>query len=130
MIKQIEINGVHTVVTDDLKKYITKKISKLSRYLPRHARDSVRAEVFVKELAQKSGNRCICEVVLHLPQDNITVNEATVNMFAAVDIVEAKLKNQIKKYKETHGDVRLRRRLFARFKRSKQAEALTDTTNQ
>ena len=129
MIKQIEINGVHTVLTEDLKKYITKKFSKLSRYLPKHARESVRAEVFIKELAQKSGNRCICEVVLHLPQENITVKEATVNMFAAVDIVEAKLKNQIKKYKETHGDVRLRRRLLARFKRTERTETLTDTAN-
>jgi ribosome-associated translation inhibitor RaiA len=35
-----------------------------------------------------------------LPNENIAIHESTVNMFAAVDIVETKLKNQLKKYKE------------------------------
>ena len=39
------------------------------------------------------------------------------NMFAAVDIVEAKLKQQIKKYKDKHESGKLRRHVFARFRR-------------
>ena len=53
-----------------------------------------------------------------MPQDNITVKESTLNMFAAVDIVEAKLRNQLKKYKERHASSRLHRRLFARLRRA------------
>lgn len=117
MIERLEINGVHTVATDDLKKYINKKIGHLDRYAPKGVRPSLHAEVFVKEAKSKDKNKCVCEVILHLPKENIAVKEATVNMFAAVDIVEEKLKNRLKKYKETHAGPRLHRRLAARLKR-------------
>lgn len=118
MIQKLEINGVHTVLTDDLKKYITKKIGKLDRYLPRHARESAHAEVFVKEVMIKAKKENICEVVLHLPGSTLMTKEATINMFAAVDIVEAKLKNQLKKYKDQHSSKRIHRRVLLRFMRT------------
>ena len=37
-------------------------------------------------------------------------------MFAAVDIVEAKLKNQLKKYKETHNVQRIHRRVLLKMR--------------
>jgi putative sigma-54 modulation protein len=118
MIQKLEISGVHTVLTDDLKKYITKKIGKLDRYMSRHVRQSIHAEVVVTEVKAKDKNKCQAEVVLHLPKDTITVKEATLNMFAAVDIVETKLRNQLKRYKETHDVPRLHRRMFARLRRT------------
>jgi putative sigma-54 modulation protein len=118
MIQKIEINGVHAVLTDDLKKYITKKIGKLDRYLPRHARESAHVEVYVKERMVKAKKECICEIVMKVPGSTITTQEATINMFAAVDIVEAKLRNQLKKYKEMHSSKRLHRRVLLRLKRS------------
>ena len=118
MIQKLEINGVHTVLTEDLKKYITKKIGKLDKYLPRHARESAHDEVFVKERMIKAKKECVCEVVLHLPGTTLMTKESTINMFAAVDIVEAKLKNQLKKYKETHSSLRIHRRVLLRLRRS------------
>lgn len=115
MIKKIEITGIHTELTPDLKKYVLKKVGKLDMYLPRSKRESAHAEVFLREGKAKDKNRCECEVVLKLPQETITVKEATINMFAAVDIVEAKLRNLLKKYKDTHANPRLYRRLFNRF---------------
>lgn len=115
MIKKIEISGIHTELTPDLKKYALKKIGKLDAYLPRPKRESVHAEVVLRERKAKDKNRCECEVILRVPHDTITVKEATINMFAAIDIVEAKLRNQLKRYKETHSSPRLYRRLFARF---------------
>lgn len=117
MINKLEISGVHTVTTDELKKYISKKIGRLDHYVPRTMRESLHAEVFLKEGNAKDKNKCTCEVVLTLPHDKITVKESTLNMFAAVDIVEAKLKNQLKRYKETHVGVRLHRRFIARLRR-------------
>jgi len=38
-------------------------------------------------------------------------------MYAAVDIAEAKLKQQLQKYKDLHGSGRSKRQLFARFSR-------------
>lgn len=118
MIQKLEINGVHTVLTDDLKKYITKKIGKLDRYMPRHARESAHAEVFVKEIMIKKKKECVCEVVLKLPGSTLAVKESTINMFAAVDIVEAKLRNQLKKYKETHSSLRIHRRVLLKLRRT------------
>lgn len=115
---KLEINGIHTVLTDDLKKYITKKIGKLDRYIPRHARESAHAEVFVKERETKAKQERECEVVIHLPGTTITAKESTINMFAAVDIVEAKLKSQLKKYKDTHNANRIHRRVIMRLKRT------------
>ncbi len=117
MIKKLEIDGVHTVLTPDLKKYVNKKIGKLDNYMSRHTRESAHAEVKLKEGKAKDKKQCTCEVILFLPHEVLTVKESTLNMYAAVDIVEAKLKNQLKKYKETHGNLRIHRRVLARLKR-------------
>lgn len=121
MISHIDISGIHYEVSDDLKKYITRKVSKLDRFVPRHARKSMHAEVKLTELKTKS-DKNQCEIILHLPEQQIMAKESTVNMFAAVDIVETKIKNQLKKYKDLHGgdkqDHRGRLRRFFRNQRN------------
>lgn len=117
MIQQIDISGIHTEVTADLQKYIQKKIGKLDQYMSLHARKSAHVEVKLKEQKSKKRVSCTCEVILHLPKETITTKETTLNMFAAVDVVEAKLKNQLAKYKQKHGTGRLHQRILARVKR-------------
>ncbi len=121
MIK-LEISGVHTELDPKIKKYVRAKINRLEKYMPKHARESAHAEVFLKERKIKAKKECACEVVLHLPKGTIRVEEATMNMFAAVDIVEAKLKNQLKKYKETHSSLRIHKRVIARLRRTPVSE--------
>jgi putative sigma-54 modulation protein len=118
MIAKLDISGVHMEVDKKLNEYVVKKIGKLDKYMPRHARDSAHAEVFLKEAKTKQGKQCIAEVTIRLPKGNVTAEESTMNIYAAVDIVEAKLKNQIKKYKETHGSLRIHRRVLNRVRRS------------
>ncbi|MCA9344539.1 ribosome-associated translation inhibitor RaiA [Candidatus Saccharibacteria bacterium] len=117
MIKKIVINGVHTEVSEDLKKYIYKKIGKLDKYLPLHARKSAHVEVKLKEKKIKAHTDCMAEVILHLPKEIITSKETTVNLYAAIDVTEEKIKNQIKKYKSKHGAGRIHQRVLARIKR-------------
>ncbi len=112
-----ELSGVHTTVTPELKKYIDKKIAKLDRFLPKSARESAHAEVFIKESKSKSKAQHTAEVVLKLKQETLTAKETTVNPFAAVDIVEAKLKNQLKKYKAKHTHKKLHHKVLARMRR-------------
>lgn len=102
MIAQIDITGIHYELTNDIKKYVNKKIGRLDRFVPRHARKSLKVEVLLEERKTKS-DKNQCEVIMVLPEQRIAAKEATVNMFAAVDIVEQKLKNQLKKYKAQHG---------------------------
>lgn len=118
MIQKLEIAGVHTSVDDKLHRYVTKKIGKLDTYIARHARKSAHAEVILKKSKAKS-NKVLyaCEVIVHLPHEVLRVEEATLNLYAAVDIVEEKLKHQLKKYKEVHASPKLHRRVMARLKR-------------
>lgn len=100
MISKLEISGIHYDVDDDLRKYVTRKIGRMDRFVQRNARASMHADIKLKENHAKDRKQCTCEVVLHLPGERFAMSETTLNMYAAVDIVEAKLKNQLKKYKE------------------------------
>lgn len=123
MFKKFEINGVHTIVDKQTRAYVAKKIGRLDRYVSRHGRESAHAEVFLKETKAKNQNRFVCEVSLHLPHQTIVVQEAAINMFAAIDIVEAKLKTQLQKYKDTHSNGKFHRHVMARFRRRNQDAA-------
>ena len=98
MITHIDITGVRYQVDDVTKKYVMKKIGRLDRFLPRHARKTAAAEVVLKEVNRANGNKYKCDINLKLPQKTITAKDSTLNMLAAVDIVEAKLTTQLKKY--------------------------------
>jgi len=116
MIKRLDISGVHMEVGDDLKKYVIKKIGRLDRFIPRSGRESVHADVKLKEGKAKDKNERTCEVIMHLPHEVVTVKETTINIYAAVDIAEAKLYNQLRRYKELHASPRLHQRMIARLK--------------
>lgn len=116
MIQKLEISGVHMEVGDDLRKYVIKKIGKVDKYLPRQSRESAHAGVKLKEGNKASAkNDRTCEVVLHLPKETITITETTINIYAAIDIAEEKLKARLRKYKQLHEEPRLYRRLAGRI---------------
>jgi len=104
MIRKIEISGIHLEVDSDLQKYIVKKIRKMERLVPKTSRTSLHVEVKLKEEKTKGKKHCHCEIIMHLPQVDLTARETTVNMFAAADIVIAKLKSQLEKYRSVHRD--------------------------
>ena len=119
MITNVDITGVGAYTADDTtKKYIHKKIGSLDRLAPRHARKSMRAEVKIAEVNRDKGNKYEVEVVLRIPEKTITAKDSTMNVLAATDIVEAKLANQLRRYKEGHIPHVGRRKLLDRFKRS------------
>lgn len=104
MIKHIDIVAAQKSYTIDpeLAKYIQKKIGKLDRHMKRKNREVARADVKLKENTGKGGKKCTAEVILHTPGVKLTATESTINMYAAIDIVEQKLQNQLKKHKEKH----------------------------
>jgi len=117
MLERFEVHGVHTTVDENIKKYAMKKIGRLDRYLSKHQQQSAHCEVILKENKAKDKKQCTCEVNLHLPKETINIKETTLNMYAAIDIAETKLKLQLKKYKDIHASGKLHRRLVARFRR-------------
>ena len=112
-----EISAVRGKADEKLQHYIQKKIGGLDRYIPREARGSAHAEVRLKVTKAEDKKQCTCDVLLHVPIENIDVSETTVNMYAAVDIAEAKLKHALRKYKDAHGTPRLHRRIINRLRR-------------
>lgn len=118
MIGSISITGIKLDVDEKTRKYVEKKIGKLDRYLPRHARKSVSAEVKLTQIDQKYGNKYEAEVLLNVPDKLLTAKDSTTNVLAALDIVEAKLVSQLHKYKQQHVAHIGKRGLMAQFKQS------------
>jgi ribosomal subunit interface protein len=116
MIKQLHVSGLHLEVGEDLNKYVARKIGKLDRFVPKGDQDGLHAEVKLMSSRAKDKNDRTCEVILHLPHEKITVKETTINIYAAIDIAETKLRHQLKRYKELHANPRLHQRLIARLK--------------
>lgn len=119
MIANVDITGVGNYKPDDAtKKYITKKIGALDRLAPRHARKTMRADVKLAEINQSNGNKYEVEVVMNVPDKTITAKDTALNVLAAADIVEVKIANQLRKYKQENIPHVGRRKLLDKFKRS------------
>lgn len=117
MIQKVEITGVHTVPDDQIKDYLKNSIAKLERYIPRHARESAHIDAKLIESRSQGDKKCTAEVILHVPHGTITAKESKSTMTEAIDLVEGKLAAQLKKYKETHTNPRLLRRMTNKLRR-------------
>lgn len=119
MITNLTITGVKYELNDTTKRYIEKKIGPLDRFLPRHARKSVTADVKIKQIDNPGGNKYEVEVIINVPDKVITAKDSTMNVLAAVDIVETKLNGQLRRYKDdTLAHVGRSRGVLAKFKRN------------
>ncbi len=101
MIASIDITGIKYNVSEKMQKYIIDRVGKLDRYVPAHARKSLVADVKLRQVNRDHGNKYEAEVILKVPEKTIIAKDSTMNMHAAIDIVEAKLIAQLHKYKDT-----------------------------
>ena len=91
---KIIFKGKHIEVTDAMRNYIEKKLSKIERHF-----DHI-LEVIVTLSVEKS--RQIVEVTLQTNRALIRAEEETDDMYTSIDKVADKLERQIKKYKEKY----------------------------
>lgn len=99
MIHITDITGIKYEADEQTRRYVSKKIGRLERYIPRHARKSASAEIKLKQINQSHGNKYEAEVILSLPEKTLTAKDSTTNVLAAIDIVERKLAGQLRRYK-------------------------------
>lgn len=100
MIEKIDITGNDYKAEEPLKKYIVKRIGKLDRYLPKQAKDDVVCKVVIGGPAKGRGDRFSISVAMELTGGKvIAAKDECSNVFAGVDLVEAKLLGQIRRYK-------------------------------
>jgi len=117
MNEQIQITGISYEVDEATKRYANKRVERLFRYLPKHAKKSVSAEVKLEQVNHDHGNKYKVEIIINVPGKVITASDSTVNIIAAIDIVDAKIKPQIIDYKQTAIGHISRRGVMGRFKR-------------
>jgi ribosomal subunit interface protein len=100
MISKVDISGSNYKIEENFKKYVQKKIGKLDRYLPRAHKKDVVAKVVVTEVNRDHGNKYEISAAMEIPGGKvIAAKDECSNVFAGVDIIEAKLTGQIRRFK-------------------------------
>ena len=99
MIDKIDLSGNNYKVSDSFYKYATKRIGKLDRYLPRANKKDVVAKIVVTEVDKPHNNKYTISVAMEIPGGKvITAKDDCSNVFAGIDILEARLKGQIRRF--------------------------------
>ena len=116
MIEKIEINGNGYKVEEPFRKYVEKRIGKLDRYLPRGSKKDVVCKVAVTEIGKGKTEKYEISVAMELTGGKVmAAKDECSNVFAGVDLVEAKLTGQIRRYKlevQPHRQKRSLKNLF------------------
>lgn len=100
MIEKIDISGNGYKVEEPYKKYIEKRLGKLDKYLPKNAKKDVVMKVVTSEVGKNKGEKFEISVAMDIPGGKvIAAKDECSNVFAGVDLVEAKLTGQIRRYK-------------------------------
>ena len=115
MIEKIDISGSNYKVEESFQKYANKRIGKLDRYLPRGNKKDVVAKIVVTEVNRSHGNKYEISVAMEIPGGKvIAAKDECSNVFAGIDILEAKLTGQIRRYK-IESNPHLRKNPFMRL---------------
>lgn len=118
MIKTIKITGIAHEVDETTRKFITNRVGKLDRYLPKHATKSVSGEVKLVSVNHDHGNKYEAEIILRLPGKIVTAKGSTDKISTAIEAAEAKVQTQLREYKQSSIAHIGRRGIMSRFKRS------------
>jgi len=121
MIEKIEITGNDYKVDESFRKYAEKRLGKLDKYLPRGSKKDVVAKVIVSEISSKGkGEKYEVSMAMEIPGGKvIAAKDECSNVYAGVDLVEAKVVGQIRRYKlemQPHRQKRSLKNLFIRRK--------------
>ena len=120
MIEKIEISGNGYKIEEPFKKYTEKRIGKLDRYLPRNSKKDVVCKVIVSEIGKGKTDKYEISAAMEIPGGKvIAAKDECSNIFAGVDLVEAKLTGQIRRYKlevQPHRQKRSFKNLFIKRK--------------
>ena len=113
-----------------MRAYVETKIGGLEKYLPRQVRPSASVVVVLEDdPSGREDNRYVCDAVLTVQGTVMVSREGTVNVYAAVDIVEAKLRSQLVKYKEKFALEPRRGRMLSQWLGRRQTPSVdTETT--
>ncbi len=114
---ELQTTGRHYELDDKIVGYVEQKLGGLDKYLPKHARDGLFGQVVLElDESHTQDQQCVCDAHFEVKGERMHARDAAINMYAAIDICEQKLKSQILTYKSKHEPAKNRRqRLFAKI---------------
>lgn len=97
MALEVEIYGRNMDVTDRIHDYVTKKVSKLDRYLP--GIDEARVDVAYVKSARSAADRQVAQITIRGKGFILRSEERADDIFAALDTALEKMQRRIERYK-------------------------------
>lgn len=93
---QLTVHGRHLEVTDWVRQYIEKKVSRLERYLPQM--QEIRAELTQSE-TRAAADRYTAQITLWANGQILRAEESTSDIFASIDATVDKMASQMQRFK-------------------------------
>ncbi len=100
MALQVEIFGRNMEVTDRLNDYVTKKVSKLDRYL--NGIDEARVDLAYVKSARSASDRQVAQITVRGKGFILRSEERADDIFAALDTAMERMQRRIERYKGKH----------------------------
>lgn len=97
MALEVEVYGRNMEVTDRIDEYVTKKVSKLDRYLP--GIEEARVDVAYVKSARSAADRQVAQITVRGKGFILRSEERADDIFAAFDIALDKMQRRIERYK-------------------------------
>ena len=117
MSQLVSITNLNTEVDNSTTEYITEKVKKLYRYIPRDSREGTRFEVKLKEISETTDKKVQLELILIMPEKTMTASDKAMTFKAAIDGVEEKMERQLRRHKTATVDSVKRGGVLGRLKR-------------
>jgi putative sigma-54 modulation protein len=100
MTVEVEISGRNMEVTDRINDYVTKKISRLDRFLP--GIEEARVDLAYVKSARSASDRQVAQITVRGKGYILRSEERADDIFAAVDAALEKMQRRIERYKGKH----------------------------
>lgn len=94
---EVEIYGRNIDITDRLDEYVTKKVSKLDRYL--NGIEEARVDLAYSKSARSAADRQIAQITIRGKGFILRSEERADDIFAAIDSASDKMQRRIERYK-------------------------------
>jgi putative sigma-54 modulation protein len=100
MTLEIDIYGHNVEVTERIKSYVTKKVSRLDRYLP--GIEEARVDLAFVKSARSSADRQVAQITIRGKGFILRSEERADDIFAALDTAVDKMQRRIERFKGKH----------------------------
>lgn len=94
---EVEIYGRNMEITDRIEEYVTKKVSKLDRYLP--GIEEARVDVAYVKSARSAADRQVAQITIRGKGFILRSEERSDDIFSALDTALDKMQRRIERYK-------------------------------